>query len=59
MLSCREGISKSGIVALVAGGAIGADGFLANMGTEDFLSCLSRPALEGSVPTRRYCRAHG
>lgn len=48
VLSCREGISKSGIVALVAGAAIGADNFLANMGTEDFLSCLSRPALEGS-----------
>jgi len=47
-LSCREGMSKSGVVAVVAGGAIGADGFLANMGTEDFLSCLSRPALEGS-----------
>ncbi|CDX51816.1 plasmid partitioning protein [Mesorhizobium sp. LCM 4577] len=47
-LSCREGMSKSGVVALVAGGAIGADSFLANMGTEDFLSCLSRPALEGS-----------
>jgi ParB/RepB/Spo0J family partition protein len=48
VLSCREGMSKSGIVALVAGAAIGADTFLANMGTEDFLSCLSRPALEGS-----------
>ncbi|WP_375600377.1 ParB N-terminal domain-containing protein [Devosia sp. Naph2] len=48
VLSCREGMSKSGIVSLVAGAAIGADGFLANMGTEDFLSCLSRPALEGS-----------
>ncbi|MEJ6784888.1 ParB N-terminal domain-containing protein [Aminobacter sp. Piv2-1] len=47
-LSCREGMSKSGIVALVAGAAIGADSFLANMGTEDFLSCLSRPALEAS-----------
>ena len=47
-LSCREGMSKSGVVALVAGSAIGGDGFLANMGTEDFLSCLSRPALEGS-----------
>lgn len=47
-LSCREGMSKSGVVALVAGGAIGADSFLANMGTEDFLSCLSRPAIEGS-----------
>jgi ParB family chromosome partitioning protein len=48
VLSCREGMSKSGMVALVAGSAIGADGFLANMGSEDFLSCLSRPALEGS-----------
>lgn len=47
-LSCREGMSKSGVVALVAGGVIGADNFLANMGTEDFLSCLSRQALEGS-----------
>lgn len=48
VLSCREGMSKSGILARVAGNAIGADAFLANMGTEDFLSCLSRPALEGS-----------
>lgn len=47
-LSCREGMSKSGVVALVAGSTIGADSFLANMGTEDFLSCLSRPALESS-----------
>ncbi|MDO9306314.1 MAG: plasmid partitioning protein, partial [Mesorhizobium sp.] len=47
-LSCREGMSKSGVVALVAGGAIGADRFLTNMGTEDFLACLSRPALESS-----------
>lgn len=47
-LSCREGTSKSGVPALVAGGAIGADGFLANMGNEDFLSCLSRQALESS-----------
>ena len=48
VLSCREGMSKSGVVALVAGAAIGADSFLVSMGTEDFLSCLSRPALEGS-----------
>ncbi|MGR7993567.1 ParB/RepB/Spo0J family partition protein [Xanthobacter sp. ZOL 2024] len=48
VLSCRSGRSKSGIVALVAGDAVGADGFLANMGTEEFLSCLSRPALEAS-----------
>src|SRR5690606_31807508 len=48
VLSCRENISKSGILALVAGEVIGADGFLPNMGTEEFLSCLSRPALEAS-----------
>ena len=27
---------------------VGADNFLPNMGTDDFLSCLSRTALEGS-----------
>lgn len=48
ILSCRDGISKSGIVAIVAGAHIGADSFLVNMGTEDFLSCLSRPALEAA-----------
>ena len=48
VLSCRENATKSGIVARVAGGTIGADAFLPTMGTEDFLSCLSRPALEAS-----------
>lgn len=48
VLSCRENMTKSGILALVAGQIVGADGFLASMGTEDFLSCLSRPALEAS-----------
>ena len=48
VLSCRENISKSGIVAIVAGSTVGADSFLSSMGTEDFLSCLSRPALEAS-----------
>ncbi|RWK66826.1 ParB/RepB/Spo0J family partition protein [Mesorhizobium sp.] len=48
VLSCRENKSNSGIVARVAGDSIGADNFLANMGTEEFLSCLSRPALEVS-----------
>lgn len=48
VLSCRGGMSKSGILALVAGNVIGADGFIANMGTEEFMSCLSRPALEAS-----------
>jgi len=48
VLSCRESRSQSGIVARIAGEAIRADAFLPNMGTEEFLSCLSRAALEGS-----------
>lgn len=47
-LSARENRSDSGIVARIAGVAIGANNFLPNMGTEEFLSCLSRPALEQS-----------
>ncbi|RRH87113.1 plasmid partitioning protein, partial [Mesorhizobium tamadayense] len=46
VLSCRENRSDSGVVARVAGDVIAADNFLANMGTQDFLSCLSRQALE-------------
>ncbi|WP_027054582.1 ParB N-terminal domain-containing protein [Mesorhizobium erdmanii] len=58
VLSCRENRSDSGVVARVAGDVIAADNFLANMGTEDFLSCLSRQALEAacadtSVPPRQ------
>ena len=48
VLSCRRNMSNSGIVSRVAGAAIGADSFLPNMGTEDFLLCLSRQALEGA-----------
>lgn len=48
VLSCRTNRSESGVVARVAGDAIGANDFLPNMGTEDFLSCLSRTALEAS-----------
>jgi len=46
VLSCRRGMSNSGVVSRIAGDAIGADGFLPNMGSEDFLLCLSRQALE-------------
>lgn len=46
VVSCRENRSDSGVVARIAGEAIGADNFLPNMGTEGFLSCLSRPAIE-------------
>lgn len=58
-LSARVNRSDSGIVARIAGVAIGADGFLPNMGTEDFLDYLSRAALERScketpvLPRRR------
>ena len=46
VLSCQRGMSNSGAVSRIAGDAIGADRFLANMGSEDFLLCLSRQALE-------------
>lgn len=48
VFSCRENATNSGIVARIAGQAIGADACLPNMGTEEFLSCLSRTALEAS-----------
>jgi ParB/RepB/Spo0J family partition protein len=57
VVSLRRNRSDSGLVARIAGDAIGADGFLPNMATEGFLSCLSRNALEtaadaASVPCR-------
>lgn len=48
VLSCRQGMSNSGLVSRLAGEAIGADEFLPNMGSEDFLRCLSRQAIEAS-----------
>ena len=48
VLSCRRGMSNSGMIARIAGDAIGADAYLPNMGSEDFLLCLSRQALETS-----------
>lgn len=49
VLSCRRGMSNSGVVSRIAGAAIGADSFLPNMGSEDFLLCLSRQALEAAA----------
>ncbi len=46
-LSCRENWSQSGPVARIAGDAIGADAHLPNMATSEFLSCLSKAAVEG------------
>ncbi len=49
VLSCRDNISDSGVVARVAGAAIDAVAYLPNMATEEFLACLSRAALERSA----------
>jgi ParB/RepB/Spo0J family partition protein len=46
VLTCRENRSNSGAFARIAGEAVGASLLLPNMATEDFLSCLSRGALE-------------
>jgi ParB/RepB/Spo0J family partition protein len=46
ILSCRTSYQTSGIPALIAGDTIGADAHLPNMATEEFLSCLSKAALE-------------
>ncbi|WP_370318767.1 ParB/RepB/Spo0J family partition protein [Oricola sp.] len=48
VLSCRRNMSNSGIVSRIAGAVVGADSFLPNMATEDFLLCLSRQALEAA-----------
>lgn len=46
VLSCRENMSNSGIVARVAGDAIDASLHLPSMATEEFLSCLSKAGVE-------------
>ena len=46
VLSCALGHGDSGLPARIAGDAIGADVHLGNMATEDFLSCLSKVAIE-------------
>ena len=49
VLSCRDNMSNSGPGARIAGEAIGASAFLPTMATDEFLSCLSRQALERSA----------
>lgn len=39
-------MTDSGIVARIAGDAIGANEYLPNMATDDFLKCLSKTAME-------------
>ncbi|MBN9560424.1 MAG: ParB/RepB/Spo0J family partition protein [Alphaproteobacteria bacterium] len=50
-LSCRDNRSNSGPLARVAGDAIGASLYLPNMATEEFLSCLSKAAVERAAAT--------
>ena len=45
-MSCRDNMSNSGVLARIAGETIGASLRLPSMATEEFLSCLSRQALE-------------
>ncbi len=46
VLSCSLGHGDSGLRARISGDAIGADAHLGNMATEEFLSCLSKTAIE-------------
>jgi ParB family chromosome partitioning protein len=46
VLSCSIGRSDSGLVARIAGDALGADAHIGNMATEDFLGCLSKAGIE-------------
>src|SRR5271157_3546575 len=54
VLSCRLAYGVgSGLAARIAGEAIGADADLPHMGTEEFLACLSRGALEAEAGRHR------
>jgi hypothetical protein len=46
VLNCRPGYHSSGVAARLVGDAIGADAHLPNMATDDFLSSLSKAAIE-------------
>ena len=54
VLSCRLAYGVgSGLAARIAGEAIGADADMPHMGTEEFLACLSRGALEAEASRHR------
>jgi ParB family transcriptional regulator, chromosome partitioning protein len=50
-LSCRDNMSNSGLGARIAGEAVGASLYLPTMATDEFLTCLSRQALEKVAET--------
>jgi ParB family chromosome partitioning protein len=49
VLSCRANMTDSGVSSRIAGETLGAATHLPTMATEEFLSCLSRQALERSA----------
>jgi hypothetical protein len=49
VLSCRANMTDSGVSSRIAGETLGASAHLPSMATEEFLSCLSRQALERSA----------
>jgi ParB family chromosome partitioning protein len=51
LYSCRENASRSGITARIAGQTINATRHLPSMANEQFLSCLSKAALNGEATT--------
>jgi len=53
VLSCRVNMSQSGMGAQHAGAAIGADLYLPNMATPEFLSCLSKQAMQRTASANR------
>ncbi len=53
VLSCRDNMSQSGMVARHAGTAVGADVYLPNMATQEFLSCLSKQAMESTASANK------
>jgi len=49
IFSCRLGYTSSGLAARFAGDVVDADAHLPNMATEEFLSSISKPALEATA----------
>ena len=48
-LSCRANASQSGVAATMAGLTLGADAYLPNFATPEFLACMSRAEIEDAA----------
>ena len=53
VLSCKVGMTGSGIVARIAGASIRADDYLPNMATDDFLTKLSKNGITRAVQAEK------